>query len=265
MTRVSDKIFKVRPIAAESAEHIGRRLRAVRELAGLTQVALARRLGMQQSALSRIENQFDIRVSTLRVYIEGLGAALRIDAQFKGSEPRAFGLDEINVDFEPVDDDQLLLPIVGTDRLPARRDIVFSVKPHYSRKIESGEKTVELRRRFPADVPAGTVAFIYSTSPTRALTGIAEIASVAISSPTELWRDYAVDACIAKSDFDSYFAGMDRACAIRLRRGRPLRRSLGLTELRERFNFEPPQSFLYAGPQLREAISYESAKIPNRY
>jgi predicted transcriptional regulator/DNA-binding XRE family transcriptional regulator len=263
VTRFFGKIFEIRPIAQDKVKHIGRRLKSVREVAGLTQAALAARLGMQQSAVSRIENQSDIRMSTLRQYIEGLGATLRIDARFEGRHLASYGLEMGDFDFDSVDDNQLVLPIVGDDHFPAVRDVVFSVKPYYSQKIESGEKTVELRRRFPADVPPGTIALIYSTSPTSALTGIAEIEDVVVKSSAQIWRDFRSVACIEKSDFDDYFAGVERACAIKLRRARALRRSLPLNELRERFSFEPPQSYLYARPQLREAISYECAEVPD--
>ncbi len=264
MTHFSGKVFQARPARDDGEEHIGRQLKTVRQFAGLTQVALAERLGMQQSAVARIESQADIRVSTLRQIIESLGGTLRIDAQFKPTS-RIVRLEETNFDFQAVDEDQLTLPIVGEDHFLPRRDVVFSIRPQYSRRIETGEKTVELRRRFPADVPEGTIALIYSTSPTRALTGIAEIEGVVVDTPESIWSRFQGKACIEKPDFDTYFAGTERACAIKLRRARPLRRSLDLSELRERFSFEPPQSFLYAKPDLREALIYECAEVPNRH
>ena len=182
----------------------------------------------------------------------GLGANLTVDAHFNSvlSDNRS----DRALANETAGNGKLTFRILGEDRLPARRDVIFSIKPHYSRKIEIGEKTVELRRRFPAQVPEGTVALIYSTSPRRALTGIAEIERVFINTPDEIWQNFAEQACIKRADFDAYFSGADRACAIKLRRGRPLRRHLDLAELRERFSFEPPQSYFYAKPGLREAL-----------
>lgn len=53
-------------LAEEQAKLIGRRLRELREKRGLSQVELARRAGIQQANLSRIENaQFDVATSTL--------------------------------------------------------------------------------------------------------------------------------------------------------------------------------------------------------
>jgi predicted transcriptional regulator len=260
------KVFSVRPSLSGTVDmHVGERLCDIRRAAGLTQVQLAARLQIDQAAISRLERREDILVSTLRSYIEALGGKLRIDASL-GDRPfvvRSF--EETSLRFEYADEDQFVLPIVGEDLFPPKRDIVFSVKPEYSEKIVSGIKTVELRRRFPGDVPLGTIALIYATTPTQALTGIAQIESVFSNPPEDIWEEFAEEACIRREEFDSYFAGTTIATAIKLRRARPLRRSLQLDELRERFNFEPPQSFLYATPQLREALSYQCSEISDRH
>jgi hypothetical protein len=44
-----------------------------------------------------------------------------------------------------------------------------------------------------------------------------------------------------------------------------LRRPLPLEELRTRFNFSPPQSFLYAPAEFRELIEYERAQVTDRH
>lgn len=243
--------------------HIGERLKQVREHAQVTQTQLAERLGMHQSSLSRIERQADVLVSTLREYLGGLGATLRIDARFEDENLRISSFGVSPFDSEGADENQLVLPIVGDDHYPARRDVVFSIKPQFAEPILDGRKTVELRRRFPIDVPNGTRALIYTSSPTRALTGFADIQGVVKQSPDALWESFADDACISRDDFDSYFSGSDFGFAIKLAKARPLRRPVELSELRDRFRFEPPQSFLYAKPQLRQALSYEFSELPN--
>ena len=264
--KVKGKVFSVRPSLSGTVDmHVGERLRDIRRAAGLTQVELAARLQIDQAAISRLERREDILVSTLRSYIEALGGKLRIDANL-GDRPfvvRSFG--EAFPAFQHADENQFILPIVGEDLYPPKRDIVFSVKPEYSEKIVSGTKTVELRRRFPASVPMGTVAFIYATTPTQALTGVAQIEMLFNRSPGDIWQEFSEESCVKKEEFDLYFAGTTMATAIKLRRARPLRRSIQLDELRERFNFEPPQSFLYATPQLREALSYECSEISHRH
>ncbi|MCW4589203.1 XRE family transcriptional regulator [Gluconacetobacter entanii] len=262
--KVSGKMFEPPPKGTDTAAgHIGRRLREIRKLAGLTQAQLAERLNIGQSAVTGMERRKDIHVSTLRDYLAAMGATLRIHARFDDADAMINNLREADFRFEQIDENQFLLPIFGEDRLPPHRDVVFSIKPEYSRKIVTGEKTIELRRRFPMSVPAGTTALIYETSPTRALSGIAEIGEVHRRSPEEIWRSFSDQACIARKDFDTYFDGVDRAFAIELRHGRSLPRPLELSELRERFSFEPPQSFLYATPKMREALLHERAKISN--
>ena len=50
----------------------------LRRRRGLTQVVLAARMGMTQSDLSKFERRRDVRLSTLRGYLEAMGAELRI-------------------------------------------------------------------------------------------------------------------------------------------------------------------------------------------
>ena len=223
-------------------------------MAGMSQLELADRLKMDQGALSRLESRSDVLISTVCRYLEALGAKFRLEALFP-AKPKARGL--ASRSFE-----QLSLPLIGG--IPhLARDVVLSIKPEYSGKIVKGEKTIELRRRFPAHLGAGTLVLIYETSPTRALTGIAEIADVLTGPPNIIWREFSDQACIARKDFDNYFEGSKRGVAIKLRGARRLERALELNELRERFSFEPPQSFLYAPPRLREALSHEWSKVFN--
>lgn len=262
--KVVGKVFEPLPDGVgATAGHIGRRLREIRKLAGLTQEQLAKRLNIGQSAVTGMERRKDIHVSTLRDYLAAMGATLRIQARFDDAAIMINNLREANFRFEQINENQLLLPFFDEEQLPAHRDVVFSIKPEYSRKIVTGEKTIELRRRFPMSVPAGTTALIYETSPTRALSGIAEIGAVHRRSPEEIWKSFSDQACISRKDFDIYFDGVDCAFAIELRHGRSLPRPLELSELRERFSFEPPQSFLYATQKMREALLHERAKISN--
>lgn len=53
-------------------------LAALRRERGLTQAELASRLGISQSDLSKFERRQDVRLSTLRAYLEALGGKLRL-------------------------------------------------------------------------------------------------------------------------------------------------------------------------------------------
>ncbi len=94
------KVYKARDIAVEklgearvreierqaraelAKEHLEANLRAVREMAGKTQVEVAREAGISQAELSRNESAGDHLVSTLRRYVEALGGELEILARF---------------------------------------------------------------------------------------------------------------------------------------------------------------------------------------
>ena len=59
---------------------IGVLLRQAREEMGITQEELAEKLSTKKSAISRIENHAeDIRLSTLKSYLEALGKKLQIN------------------------------------------------------------------------------------------------------------------------------------------------------------------------------------------
>lgn len=53
-------------------------LKALRKSLGWTQVELADELGISQAALSKIENQRDLHLSTLKRYLEALGGTLQL-------------------------------------------------------------------------------------------------------------------------------------------------------------------------------------------
>jgi len=64
----------------EALAEIG--LYELRQMEGVSQVELAARLDVTQPAISKIENAEDWRLSTLREYVEALGADLEVCARF---------------------------------------------------------------------------------------------------------------------------------------------------------------------------------------
>jgi predicted transcriptional regulator/DNA-binding XRE family transcriptional regulator len=244
----------------EAGDEVGLALRNLRKLSGLTQVEMASRLRVQQAAVSKIETGSDQHVSTIRKYVEALGASLRIDASFGADTPLALHLRDA-FDVEYGDDDQLVLPLLDDDSFRPQRDVVLSIRPQYSSKIIAGQKTVELRRRFPVLAPKGTIAYIYSTSPVMAMVGEAEIRDVVKLSVDEIWKSYRDIAFIEKPDFDRYFEGLDEGFVLHFVRARAFAVPMPLSDLRERFGFEPPQSFLYVKHELRKALRDEHSVV----
>ena len=76
-------------IAKRAAELIAEEatLREIRKAQRRSQAKVAKKLHVNQAAVSKIESRTDMYVSTLRSYIEAMGGSLEIIAQFPGSPP----------------------------------------------------------------------------------------------------------------------------------------------------------------------------------
>lgn len=86
-----DEIRKRRPLDAGGRKEVDAMKRAmslqialaaVRERRGVSQATVAEELGTSRPNVSRIENEVDVRLSTLERYIEALGGQLEIRAVF---------------------------------------------------------------------------------------------------------------------------------------------------------------------------------------
>ena len=88
------KKFKslVAKMSKESQKEIKRRvkneldemdLKSLRQALKLTQEQLAKQLDIKQGSVSKIENQSDIFISTLRRFLEAMGGELQIIAHFQ--------------------------------------------------------------------------------------------------------------------------------------------------------------------------------------
>jgi DNA-binding XRE family transcriptional regulator len=93
-TTLQDKIEALprkrrKRIEARAAELIAeeRSLRDLRKAHELTQVHMAKSLGVGQEGISRIEKRSDLLISTLRDYVEALGGHLRLVAEFPDRPP----------------------------------------------------------------------------------------------------------------------------------------------------------------------------------
>jgi predicted transcriptional regulator len=131
------------------------------------------------------------------------------------------------------------------EKPPFRRDLLVSIRPKYASKIIAGEKTVELRRRFPEAEAAGAIALLYSSSPVRAVVGYARIRSVLRLPVSKIWREHGSAACISKKEFDAYFVGLKCGYAILLEDIKLLKKQLKASDLQKKFGIVPPQSYRY--------------------
>ena len=75
-----------------AAEVMEMNLKALREMAGLTQAEAAKVAEMTQGELSRQERRADHLVSTLRRYVQALGGELELVARFDNKTIRLSGV-----------------------------------------------------------------------------------------------------------------------------------------------------------------------------
>jgi predicted transcriptional regulator len=138
--------------------------------------------------------------------------------------------------------------------------VVLSIRPTYMERILDGRKSVELRRRFPLP-QRGALALLYSTSPIQSIVAIATLESVTELSLTSLWRQFANASAVTKEEFDAYFHGVRRGCALKLASVRQLERPIHLTDLSAKFEFSPPQSYCYWRRPLPRSAANAHAEI----
>jgi transcriptional regulator with XRE-family HTH domain len=99
MAKSLREIKRERPSAPERVDRMKRALllenalQELRERRGARQSAVAQRLGTSRPNVSRIEQEADIRLSTLARYVEALGGNLEIRAVFDDETVRLVGSD----------------------------------------------------------------------------------------------------------------------------------------------------------------------------
>ena len=91
---VNEKIWKLSParrekVEARAAELIAEEmtLRQLRKARKLTQARMAKRLGITQDSVSRLEKRSDLLLSTLRKTVEAMGGDLSLVAKFPDRPP----------------------------------------------------------------------------------------------------------------------------------------------------------------------------------
>src|SRR3990172_5250962 len=93
-TNVNDKIRKLsaaqrKKVEARAAQLIAEEmtLRELRHARKLTQVRMAKTLGITQDSVSRLEKRSNLLLSTLRKTIEAMGGTLSLVAEFPDRKP----------------------------------------------------------------------------------------------------------------------------------------------------------------------------------
>ncbi|MBK9166494.1 MAG: helix-turn-helix transcriptional regulator [Bryobacterales bacterium] len=93
-TNVNDIVKKLSPaqrkkVKSRAAELIAEEmtLRELRKARKLTQVRIAKQLGITQDSVSRLEKRSDLLLSTLRKTVEAMGGELSLVAEFPDCPP----------------------------------------------------------------------------------------------------------------------------------------------------------------------------------
>ena len=123
--------------------------------------------------------------------------------------------------------------------------LLVSIRPRFVEQIFAGTKTVELRRVRPR-VTTGDLVIVSASGTQKALVGAFQIAEVIAAAPSTIWRRFGANTGLTKTEFDSYFTGLDTAFAIEVARTWQLPAPIQLSSLRrQRGGFHPPQSYRY--------------------
>lgn len=122
-------------------------------------------------------------------------------------------------------------------------DILISLRPAYTKAILDGKKTVELRRR-RVHAAVGTWVWLYSKTPTARIEGIARIKHVHEGGLPDIWSEYSNQVGVSKGEFEDYFKGCRKGCAIVLAEARAIFPAVDLKTVRSQLGgFHPPQFF----------------------
>lgn len=93
--------------------------------------------------------------------------------------------------------------------------LILSIKPDFVNKIVSGQKTVELRRRFSKKWE-GVKVILYATHPNHAFVGEAKINKVINGKPIDIWYEYQEFLGCDRDTYFSYCEGLEAINALLL-------------------------------------------------
>jgi predicted transcriptional regulator/ribosomal protein S18 acetylase RimI-like enzyme len=94
-----------------------------------------------------------------------------------------------------------LLEIISVNENLGRADLIISIKPSFAQKITSGEKTVELRKRF-SEKWEGSNILLYASKPEQGIVGEAKISKIVKRSPLDVWYEFRES---LGCDWDTFF------------------------------------------------------------
>ncbi len=95
------------------------------------------------------------------------------------------------------------------------------------------------------------MAYLYASSPTKAIVGTCRITHIETCSPSQLWARHGPATGITRAEFRAYFSRCEQAHALHITDPLSLGSPVELEQMRLRWRgFHPPQSFRYLTPSL---------------
>ncbi|TYP79849.1 hypothetical protein [Paenibacillus methanolicus] len=134
----------------------------------------------------------------------------------------------------------------------AVRSIILSLQPTPYGQMLAGSKKYEFRRKF---MKAPVRAFIYVSSPVKAIRAYVEFDAPIVDAPERLGRLAEQEGTGTIESIVTYFAGLEQGYALPVRTIREIE-PMPLEELRDAYRFTAPQSYcrLSAYPGLGHAL-----------
>jgi len=119
---------------------------------------------------------------------------------------------------------------------------IFSIKERFSQRIYANKKLVEFRRQ-NVNVKQNEVCLIYTSAPTKMITGFFIVKEKIRTNIRKLWTLTRNLAGISYSEFCEYFKGCSYGTAIIFKKIKKFSRSFTLDRLRQYGLNRPPQSY----------------------
>jgi len=120
-------------------------------------------------------------------------------------------------------------------------NVLISVKPKYVYRMLSGEKSIEIRRRY-IKIPDGTLLWVYATLPLGCILAVAVVECSMFDKPHKIWSRYASQIGVEAEEFAAYVKNCDKISAIKINSISKIEPSIPLSMLKSKIKgFHPPQ------------------------
>jgi predicted transcriptional regulator len=137
-------------------------------------------------------------------------------------------------------------------------ELLMSIRAEHARKVLSGTKKVEIRRRFSKKWTGSKVS-IYASGRERCLIGEASISRVVVGDPESIWQKFHEQLGCTRPEFDKYTRPLREIYAIVLENAIPYQKRISLREVSNltQKDLRPPASYydLSKNTNWAEAVS----------